>query len=165
MAKLASISSKAAILAAAVALAACATGSTTVLAPAQLTPSATYATVRIEPIADTVKITGDGRAVFDRRLKEYLFAKDSGFTPGDALTIRYRFVAFDEGDQFQRWLAPYAAGKGTMKVEAVFLDTQQTELSKINVDAELSMGPLGGDFDSAISRAARELADYAIKTF
>jgi hypothetical protein len=127
--------------------------------------SAAPPALRIEAVPDEVKVIGGGRTYFDTRLKEYLFAKDSGFTPGDALTIRYRFTKYNPGDQLQRWLAPYVAGKGEIQVEAVFLDKENRELAKIGVGSELSMGPLGGDFEGAISRAARELADYAIETF
>lgn len=153
------------VLAVAALLGACATGGTTVLAPAQITQGVSYSTLRIEAVPDEVKVIGGGRTYFDTRLKEYLFAKNTGFTPGDALTIRYRFTKYNPGDQLQRWLAPYVAGKGEIQVEAVFLDKENRELAKIGVGSELSMGPLGGDFDGAISRAARELADYAIETF
>lgn len=155
----------AAALAAAIALTACASGTTTVLAPPQPAAQTTYSTLRLESGADTVTIPADARAHFEKRLNEYLFAANSGFTPGDGLTLRYRFIQFDEGSRALRYLLGFGAGKGKMTAEVVFLDKEQKELAKINVEGEINMGFFGGDFDEAISRAARQVADYAIKTF
>ena len=154
----------AAILAA-LTLSACATGTTTVVAPAQVGQGATYPTLKLESATDTVTVPPQARTHFDARLNEYLYAKDSGFTPGDSLIVRYRFIQFDEGSRALRYLLGFGAGKGTMTVEVIFLDKSQKELAKINVGGEISMGVFGGDFDEAISRAAKEVATYAINTF
>lgn len=153
------------VVTAGLALSACATATTTVLAPASGVQPATYASIQLQPTADTVPVPAAAQTHFRNRLNEYLFAKDSRFKQGEDLTIRYRFIQFDEGNRALRYLIGMGAGKGTMTVEIVFLDKQQKELAKINVGGELSMGVLGGDFDEAISRAAREVADYAAKTF
>lgn len=155
----------AATLMATVALSACASSNTTVVTPVRIAQGVTYPTVRIEAGADAASVKQSGRNTFERELKDFLFTAGSGFTPGDALTIRYRFVAYDEGDQFQRWMASGLAGKGELKVEAVFLDTDQRELGKITVDGSISAGVLGGDFNDVIGKAAKNLADYTIKTF
>ncbi len=148
----------------AVALTAC--GATvTVLAPTQLGPEASYPTLKIVSDSDTVEIPADARAHFEKRLNEYLFTKESGFAPGDALTLRYRFVQFDEGSRALRYIIGFGAGKGKMTAEITFLDKDQKELGKISVEGEIIMGFLGGDFDAAISAAAKKVADYTIKTF
>jgi hypothetical protein len=153
------------VIVAALVLSGCASGAITVLSPAQIPPGATYPTLKIESATDTVTIPADARAHFEKRLNEYLFAANSGFTPGDALIMRYRFIQFDEGDRALRYLIGFGAGKGKMTAEVIFLDTTQKELAKITVEGEISMGFLGGDFDMAISTAARKVADYAIATF
>lgn len=147
------------------ALSACATATTTVLAPASGGQAHAFSTVQIQSYGDTVTVPGDARAHFEKRLNEYLFAANSHFKQGDDLTVRYRFIQFDEGSRALRYIVGFGAGKGTMTVEVVFLDKQQKELAKINVGGELNMGFFGGDFDEAISRAAREAADYALKSF
>jgi hypothetical protein len=152
------------ILVCALWLTACGATVTVMNAP-QLTPEAVYPTLRIETAADTVEVPPDARAHFEKRLNEYLFTKTSGFTPGDSLTLRYRFIQFDEGNRALRYVIGFGAGKGTMTAEVTFLDKNQTELGKISVQGEIIMGILGGDFDAAISAAAKKVADYTIKTF
>lgn len=155
----------AAVCAIAAALSACATATTTVLAPASTAQAHTFSTIQIQSNGDTVTVPPEARAHFEKRLNEYLFAQNSRFKQGDDLTIRYRFIQFDEGSRALRYIVGFGAGKGTMTVEVTFLDKQQKELAKINVGGELNMGFFGGDFDEAISRAAREAADYAQKSF
>lgn len=147
------------------ALSACATATTTVLAPASTGQAQAFSTAQIQSDSDTVTVPTEARAHFEKRLNEYLFAQGSHFKQGDDLTVRYRFIQFDEGSRALRYVVGFGAGKGTMTVEVVFLDKQQKELAKIQVGGELSMGFFGGDFDEAISRAAKEAADYALKSF
>lgn len=59
----------------------------------------------------------------------------------------------------------FGAGKDKMTTEVTFHDQAGAELGKIEVEGEIIMGFFGGDFDSAISAAAKKIADYAIKTF
>jgi hypothetical protein len=152
------------ILVCAIALTACGATVTVMNAP-QLAPEAVYPTLKIESATDTVEIPAEARAHFEKRLNEYLFTKTNGFTPGDSLTLRYRFIQFDEGSRALRYLIGFGAGKGKMTAEVAFLDRDQTELGKISVEGEIIMGILGGDFDAAISAAAKKVADYTIKTF
>jgi Domain of unknown function (DUF4410) len=142
---------------------ACASGTITVLTP--VTQQADYKTLKIESGTDTVTLPADARAHFEKRLNEYLYDAKSGFTRGDELTLRYRFIQFDEGSRVARYVIGFGAGKGKMTAEVVFTDRSGNELAKIHVEGEISMGFLGGDFDQAISAAARKVADYAIKTF
>lgn len=152
------------ILVCAIALTACGATVTVMNAP-QLTPEAVYPTLKIESATDTVEIPPNARLYFEKRLNDYLFEKTSGFTPGDALTLRYRFIQFDEGNRALRYLIGFGAGKGKMTAEITFLDKEQKELGKISVEGEIIMGVFGGDFDAAISAAAKKVADYTIKTF
>ena len=112
-------------LTAAIALSACATATTTVLEPAGGGQTLTFATVRIQGAGDTVTVPPEARSHFEARLNEYLFAKESRFKPGDALTIRYRFIQFDQGDRALRYFVSFGAGKGTLTVEVTFLDKSQ----------------------------------------
>jgi hypothetical protein len=75
----------------------------------------------------------------------------------------YRFVQFNPGSQFSRWFwgGIGSAGKGTMTVEAKFLDSNDKELVKIQSEGEIASGFLGGGFNLAIQKAAKEIAEYA----
>lgn len=152
------------VIALAITLSACASGSVTVLEPST-TPAGTLKTLRIESGTDTVTIPADARAHFEKRLNEYLLAPKSKFTAGNDLTLRYRFIQFDEGSRALRYIVGFGAGKGKMTAEIVFLDKDQKQLAKVNVEGEISMGFFGGDFDQAISLAARQVADYTLKNF
>jgi len=152
------------VLAAAVLLSACASGAITVLSPAQTAPGM-FQTLTIESGTDTVAIPADARAHFEKRLNEYLLWEKSPFKPGDALTLRYRFIQFDEGSRALRYVVGFGAGKGKMTAEVTYLDKDKNEIAKITVEGEISMGFFGGDFDQAISIAAKKVADYTLKTF
>ena len=147
------------------AVTACASGATTVLVPPTSSPGASYKTLKIESGTDTVEIPADARAHFEKRLNEYLLDGKTKFSPGNDLTLRYRFIQFDEGSRALRYIIGFGAGKGKMTAEIVFVDSQGTVVAKINVEGEISMGFFGGDFDMAISQAARQVADYTLKSF
>lgn len=116
-------------------LAAC--GATiTVVSPPQLAAGASYPTLKIEAATDTVEIPAEARAHFEKRLNEYLFAKNSGFTPGDSLTLRYRFIQYDEGNRALRYVVGFGAGKGKMTAEVTFHDQAGAELGKVEVEGE-----------------------------
>ena len=148
-------------------ISACASGATTVLAPPTISTAAPFNTLKIESDTDTVSIPADARAHFEKRLNEYLLGATppTKFKPGSDLTLRYRFIQFDEGSRALRYFIGLGAGKGKMTAEIAFLDAQGKEVAKINVEGEISMGFFGGDFDMAISQAARQVADYTLKSF
>ncbi len=101
---------------------------------------------------------------FEAKLAQLLYGQD-GFTKGPGLKIRYRFIQFNPGNQFTRWFwgGIGSAGKGSMTVEARFLDSSDKELAKIQSDGEISSGGFGGSFDFAIQKTAEEVAEYAKK--
>jgi Domain of unknown function (DUF4410) len=148
-------------------ISACASGATTVLAPPTVAAPKAYSTLKIESGTDTVTLPPEARAHFEKRLNEYLLTgkPPTKFAAGSDLTLRYRFIQFDEGSRALRYIVGFGAGKGKMTAEIVYLDAQGKEVAKINVEGEISMGFFGGDFDMAISQAARQVADYTIKTF
>ena len=141
---------------------ACATGTTTVLERA--TERQAVKTLRIVAAENTVDVPPDVTAHFQSRLREYLIT-DGKYGAGDDLTLRYRFIQVDEGSRSLRWIIGFGAGKGELTVEVVYLDASGNEVSKINVGGELSVGFFGGDFDEAVSNAAREAAEYTIANF
>jgi hypothetical protein len=155
------------VLTLAIAISACASGATTVLTPPPALMQATYNTLKIESGTDTVSIPADARAHFEKRLNEYLLTATppTKFKSGNDLTLRYRFIQFDEGSRALRYIVGFGAGRGKMTAEVTFVDGQGKEVARINVEGEISAGFFGGDFDMAISQAARQVADYTVKNF
>lgn len=72
--------------------AACASGTTTVLEPSAR--SFKTATITIEHAEDTVPVDAEFGAYYREQLEKELF-KDGGFTRGEDLTLRYRFIQLD----------------------------------------------------------------------
>lgn len=157
--------SRAYIIALILVLAGCAGGATTVVSPVKNTPRVTSKTLSIELADDGIQVPPAVREGFEKRLNEYLFSGNSKFSRGKDLTLRYRFTHFDEGDRALRYVVGFGAGKGVMTAEVTFFDVGGSKVAQINVDGEITMGFFGGDFDIAVTQAAREVADYTLKEF
>ena len=143
-------------------VAACATGTTKVEQPVTAKHSMTSVTFVKE--LDTVTVPDDVLAHFDKRLREYLH-EEGPFEDGDQLTVKYRFTQFDQGNRALRYMIGFGAGKGTMTIDVGFYDPQGVKLADIDVGGELSVGFFGGDIDEAVSKAAKEVAEYTTITF
>jgi hypothetical protein len=144
----------------ALSLTGCGAGRTMVLAPAET--SAKFNSAEIIEDKPTVNVPGDISASFQAKLTQLLYGPD-GFTKGPGLKIKYRFIQYNPGSQFTRWFwgGIGSAGKGTMTVEARFLDSSDKELAKIQSEGEITSGAFGGSFDFAIQKTAEEVAEYA----
>jgi hypothetical protein len=143
-------------------LAACATGTTTVLRTPQEKRS--FEAVRIVRMNDTVDVDPEVGAYFERQLKDYLYGK-AQFKPGEDLTLQIRFIQLDKGSRAARYMFGFGAGKGTMTIEGVYLDADGNELSRIQVGGEISAGFFGGDFKEAVNQAAKEMGEYTVANF
>lgn len=103
---------------------------------------------------------------FEGILKEKLYKKQL-LSKGSDLTINYRFIQFDKGNQFSRWFLGGLgnAGEGSLTVEVIFLNKQGTEVGKIQTEGKIGSGIFGGSINSAVEQAAEALANYVIKNF
>lgn len=144
------------------AIAGCATATTTVLEPT--TSAVKASTINITRGDDTVPVEEEYGAYFRTKLGEELYTAGA-FSQGDALALQYRFIQLDQGSRAERYLLGPIAGKGSMTIEIVFLDAEGNELSKIHTGGEVSGGFFGGSFKSALDKAAKEAAEYAINNF
>ncbi len=137
----------------------CGAGRTMVIAPVE-TP-VKFASAELFEDKATVNVPVDVSAAFQAKLAQLLYGQE-GFTRGPGLQIRYRFIQFNPGSQFTRWFwgGFASAGKGTMTVEARFLDGSGKELARIQSEAEVTAGVFGGPFDVAIQKTAEEVAEY-----
>jgi hypothetical protein len=138
----------------------CGAGRTMVMAPAETSDKFTQAEI-IEG-QSTVSVPSDVNASFQAKLAQLIY-REGAYVQGPGLTIKYRFIQFNPGSQFTRWFwgGLGSAGKGSMTVEATFLDPHGKELAKIQSEGEITSGAFGGSFDFAIQKAATEVAEYA----
>jgi hypothetical protein len=141
-------------------LSGCGAGKTMVLSPIE-TP-VKFTSAELYEDKATVNVPGEVSASFQAKIAQLLYGLE-GFTKGPGLKVRYRFIQFNPGNQFTRWFwgGIGSAGKGSMTVEARFLDSSDKELAKIQSEGEISSGAFGGAFDFAVQKTAEEVAEYA----
>lgn len=114
----------------------------------------------------SVAIDPDDLTYTHRALEDALVSGQSPvFAPGQQLTIRWRYVGFDEGSRIGRWLAPGVAGGSKIVLEADFMDQAGQVLSTVRSQAEVGAGLIGGTGKSGIDKAVEEIADYAAANF
>ncbi len=120
--------------------------------------------MRIEEGEHTANVEQEARAEFLERFRKALYAKNA-FTEGREMTIVYRIVLYDPGDQGARYLLGYGAGEGELIVEASFLDSADAEVARIETSGRLTMGTFGGDFRDTYNRVIKEIVAYAKSNF
>jgi hypothetical protein len=103
---------------------------------------------------------------WETKLDEFLY-KEGGYKKGPGLTITYRFLQYNPGDQFSRWFwgGIGNAGQGSLTVDAMYTDSSGQQLGKIQCEGVISSGFFGGDFSFAVEKAANEIAEYTKKNF
>jgi len=100
------------------------------------------------------------------KMEAALFAGDSPiFTRGSGLTIRYRYVGFNEGSRVGRYLLPGIAGGATVILETDFVARDGTVLATVRGEGEVGGGFAGGSNKSGIDQAIEEIAAYAAREF
>jgi len=116
--------------------------------------------------ASPVSVPADVKATFQQKLEEYLYA-EKAFDKGKELTIKYRFIQFDPGNQLTRWFwgGIGNAGEGSLTVEAKFYDAANKELATIQSEGRIGSGFFGGDFSYAVDKAAEKIAEYTKVNF
>lgn len=124
-----------------------------------------------------VEVPEDIRKVFAERLNQLLPGREL-FKRG--LKIKYRFVLYDPGNRFLRWLwgGIGGIGMGLITVEAMYLDGADQELATIKAEGMVGDSFSGtvsaareisfvspGSIDVAIQRAAEKIVEYARQNF
>lgn len=145
-------------------LAACASGTTTVLVPPTEAAKTSVQAIKVVQGDHTVSPDEDQRALFEAKLREGLYA-EGGFREGDDLTLRYRYIQYKRGSQAARYFVGLGTGKGVQTIEVVFLTPAGEEVSKIQVGGEISAGIAGGTIGQATAKAAEETVTYALQSF
>jgi predicted small lipoprotein YifL len=145
-------------------LTACGTGRTLVFNPASGHTHATSA--RIVKQDATVDVPQSADNQFRSELEKRLYG-DGKFSHGSELTVSYRFVSFNRGNRFKRWLTGGIgnSGESSLTVEANFMNPEGLKLGKIWAEGKIGIGFFGGSSSSAIDKAADKVAKYATNNF
>jgi uncharacterized protein DUF4410 len=141
-------------------LAGCGTGKTMVMEPGESRKASSIAVVEGQ---STVTVPAEATAMFKNKLDEMLFEK-GGIKKGQDVTLTYRFVQFNEGSRFKRWLTGGIgnAGEGNLTIEVTYSDGSGKQLGKIVSEGKIGSGFFGGSSDNAIEKAAEEVASYTV---
>lgn len=146
------------------ALTGCGTARTLVLeAPETKTA---YSSISIISENPTVQVPAEVTRVFEDELRKSLF--DEGpFSTGDGLKLMYTFMQHDEGDRFSRWFwgGLGNSGEASVTVQVKYTNGAGEELAKTQVEGRIDSGFFGGSMDSAIKKAAQDIASFTISNF
>lgn len=124
--------------------------------------------INIVSNTSTAELPLEYQKVFEKKLQDQLYKnKKQSFQQGQDLTASYRFIQFDEGSRFARWLVGGIgnAGEGSMTVETTFLDINGKEVGKVQTEGKIGSGFFGGSISSAVEKASEALATYIQKEF
>lgn len=149
---------------AALALSACASSVLTVEQPYAGQQRYSMATLQYDK--SSVPVDDDNLSYTRAKLDQALFGGPSPiFQRGAGLTIRYRYVGFNEGSRVGRYLLPGIAGGSKIVLETDFVAPDGKVLATVRGEGEVRGGFLGGSNKSGIDKAVREVADYAAANF
>ncbi len=86
---------------------------------------------------------------------------------GKELTLKYRFIQFQEGSQFERWFwgGIGNAGEGSITCEVLFLDPAGAEVAKIQSEGRIGSGFFGGSIHDALGKMGEEVGKYTVQHF
>jgi hypothetical protein len=145
----------------------CGAGRTMVMEPPTERRSFEFATV--ENSTDTIAMPDEYRTRLTQKVQEGLYGtaeKPGSFKNAAGLKVTLRVVQFEPGSQFQRWFWGGLGnqGEGSLHVLAEFYDGDK-KLAYIQTEGRIGSGAFGGSLNSAVDKAANEIAEYAIANF
>lgn len=145
------------------ALAACSGAQTTVVAPP--TQPMKVSAITLMEGKPTVAVPQEIMSELHEKLTAKLY-KPGAFGKGSNVKLAYRVVDYKAGDD-SRWSFGSVTGqaKGSVTVEAVYLDKGGHELGKIRSEGKVGSSLLGKSMDDAVEHVADEVATYTTKTF
>ena len=146
---------------AAMALASCGAGSTLIIEQPQMLsyePQAVPASFTIRSSALVDDVPRD-IAAFEDRVRTKI--EDAGIT---GLLIEYHFLHTGTDGKLDRWFSG-GSGRRSVTVDVVFKNMNEERLARIQAEGRFRSGLFGGSLQSALNRAADEIAAFAIETF
>jgi len=152
------------VVAIGLALAACSSAQTTVVTPPAETMK--VASITLMEAKPTVAVPPEVMSELHEKLTAKLY-KPGAFGKGPSVKLAYRVIDFNAGDEASRWSFGNMTGqaKGSVTVEAVYLDKRGHELGKIRSEGKVGSSLLGKSMDDAVEHVADEVASYTTKTF
>jgi hypothetical protein len=144
-------------------LAACGGGQTTVMAPP--TQPMKVSAITLMEGKSMVSCPPEIMSELHEKLTAKLY-KPGAFGKGSNVKLAYRVVDYTAGDP-SRWSFGSVTGqaKGSVTVEAVYLDKGGHEIGKIRSEGKVGSSLLGKSMDDAVEHVADEVAVYTTKTF
>ncbi|USA40245.1 hypothetical protein NCF86_03565 [Pelagerythrobacter marinus] len=148
-------------IASALLLSACANSALTVETPDR--SNYRSATAQVERDREmVVPVDAENLTYTQKKLEEELFGGDTPlFEQGDGLTVRYRYVGFNEGSRVGRYLTAGLTGGSKVVLEVDFVGPDGTVLSTVRGEGSVSGGMFGGSNKSGIDKAVKRVAEYA----
>ena len=145
------------------ALAACSSAQTTVVAPPAETMK--VASITLIEAKQTVPVPAEIMSELHEKLTAKLY-RPGAFGKGPSVKLAYRVVDFNAGDD-SRWSFGSMTGqaKGSVTVEAIYFDKRGHELGKIRSEGKVGSSLFGKSMDDAVEHVADEVASYTTKTF
>ena len=149
---------------AALSLSACASGALTVEQPNR----SAFKTNAAQVVYDDslVGVENEDVAYTQRKMEEAFFGgKSPIFDRGAGLTVRFRYIGFDEGSRVGRYMTMGLMGGSDIVLETEFVGPDGQVLSRVRGNGNVRGGFLGGSSRSGIDKAVDEIADYAAVQF
>ena len=126
----------------------------------------TYQGLRVVEGDSLVQVPTEARSEIKEYLNEEIYSEQK-LPAGDDLTLTYRVIQFDAGNQFTRWFLGGIgnAGEGSLMLHVTFTDNSGIKRGEIQAEAKIGSGFFGGDFSSALARVAEEVTEYTVANF
>lgn len=120
---------------------------------------------RLQHADSTAAVPTDVIAKFEAGVRKR--TDQAGLSMDGPLLLKYRFIQYSAGSQFQRWFwgGLGNAGEGSLTCEVSYLDSEGKEIAKIQSEGRISSGMFGGSMGEALERLAQEVADYTVQHF
>lgn len=155
---------KVVLLALVLTLIGCGTAQTVVMNPVE--KNIVISGVSVEADNHNIEVPEDIVQKLQAKIEEGLY-KDNRYQRSRGLKIVYRFLQQDKGNQLARWFwgGIGNAGEASLTVLVRYLDVENNELGKIQVQGKIDSGFFGGSFTEAITKAADEIVKFTVVNF
>jgi hypothetical protein len=139
----------------------CGTAKTIVLEPVCTIQPFESATVDIHRDDNTINVPEKVQAKFEQLLAKRLYKNDL-ISKGKDLTLKYRFVQYNEGSRLARYMTGGigSTGESSLTIFVDYVDSQGNVIGKIQTEGRIDSGLFGGSFEEAMEKAADDIVDY-----